>query len=190
MRPVTRSTGVGVLGGFATVPAPDFTLPPGAKRQNFKRLGTSSAATLGLTSGRIQAVGIELFAGDLLTSMSFKAGGTALVTGTNQWFALYDLSRNLLRQTVDDGATAWAGSVVKTLALTSTYLVTVSGLYYAAINVTATTPPSLDGVSAGAPFSGIVPIVAGSGDTGLTGTAPNPMAALTSTAGQPWCYVS
>lgn len=142
------------------------------------------------TSGRLQMVAIELPSAAVITSITFVSGATAAVLPTNQWFALYDSSRNLLRQTTDDTTTAWAANALKTLNLTSTYTITATGLYYLGIMVAATTTPSLSGANTNAVITGIAPIICGTSTTGLTDTAPNPAAALTGLAFCYYAYVS
>src|ERR1044072_6557332 len=127
-----------------------------------------------LATGVMTSVPIFLPAGDLVTNLSFVSGATAAGTPTNWWFALYsmDATPALLGQAADQTLAAWAANTVKTLALTTAYRVMKTGLYYAAINVTATTPPSLMGTI------GVKPVVTGerhlseAPGSGLTTTAP------------------
>lgn len=147
-----------------------------------------------LSSGRVTLVAIELPSGLVVTSITFASGTTAANGPTIQWFSLHDSSRNLLRQTVDHGSNSWNGNTLKTLALTSTFTTTYSGLHYLGIMVTATTavPTLASNANTGAvaPILGLDPILAGTADTGLTTSAPNPAAALTAINGIPYAYVS
>ena len=123
-------------------------------RRNLPRTGlTDSAGDTGhpaLATGVMTSVPIYLVAGDLVTNLSFVSGATAAGTPTNYWFALYsmDATPTLLAQTADQTSTAWAANTVKTLALATAYRVPKTGIYHAAIMVTATTPPSLLGAIA------------------------------------------
>ena len=113
------------------------------------------AVTVG-TSGVAHLHGIYLPKGVTITTISVVSGSTSAGTPTNQWFALCDSSRTVLRVTANDTTTAWNASTVKTLALTSTFTTTYSGLHYIAVCVTATTVPSFRGVPLGT-FTGIAP---------------------------------
>jgi hypothetical protein len=87
---------------------------------------------------------IVLFAGDVVTNLSFAAATTPLTMGSNAdgnlWFALYDSTAALLRQTADQGGSAtWAANTAKTLALSSAYTVLTTGVYYATYMVNSGT---------------------------------------------------
>lgn len=147
-------------------------------RRNLPRTGlTDSAGDTGnvaLATGVMTSVPIFLVSGDLITNLSFVSGATAAGTPTAWWFGLYDTQATaaLIAQSADQTTTAWAANTVKTLALSAAYRVPKTGLYYAAINVTATTPPSLIGAV------GAKPVITGernlsqSSGSGLTTTAP------------------
>lgn len=154
-------------------------------RRNLPRTGlTDSAGDTGhvaLATGVMTSVPIFLVAGDLASNLTFVSGATAAGTPTNWWFALYsmDATPALIAQSADQTTTAWAANTAKTLALATAYRVVKTGLYYAAINVTATTPPSLMGTI------GVKPVVTGernlsqSSGSGLTTTAPATIATPT-----------
>lgn len=160
------------------VNATDPVSPDTFYRRNLPRLGlTDSAGDTGnvaLATGVMTSVPLFLVAGDLVTNLSFVSGATAAGTPTAWWFALYDTQATpaLIAQTADQTTGAWAANTVKTVALATAYHVVKTGLHWAAINVTATTPPSLLGTV------GARPIVTGEGNvsqssgTGLTTTAP------------------
>lgn len=181
--------GTRVLLRGETLSSPRALLPTGAKADTTGRLNTFANASV-LTSGRLYLVAIPIVSDETLTSATFISGTTALSGGTNQWFALYDSSRNLLRQTSDDGATAWAGTSTKTLNFSSTFTTTYSGLYYLGLMVAATTVPSLLRVNSQADVAALPPILAGNSTTGLTSTAPDPAAAIIASANLPYAYVS
>ena len=116
--------------------------------------GAGFGATTGGASGVVHLHGIYLPKGVTITTITFVSGATAAVTPTNQWFALCDSSRTVLRVTANDTTTAWGSSTVKSLNLTSTFTTTYSGLHYLACCVTATTVPSFRGANAGT-FTGV-----------------------------------
>ncbi len=117
-----------------------------------------------LTSGRLYLVPILLVAGQVVTNIGWLSGTQAAVAPTNQWFGLFDSSRNALRLTADDTTTAWAASTAKALALTSTYPITTTGTYFIGVMVAAGTTPSLRGATG--PASGA--FVAVNSTTGQT----------------------
>jgi hypothetical protein len=116
--------------------------------------GAGFGATTGGNSGVVHLHGIYLPKGVTITTISFVSGVTAAGTPTNQWFALCDSSRTVLRVTANDTTAAWNASTVKSLNLTSTYTTTYSGLHYLACCVTATTVPSFRGANA-TTFTGV-----------------------------------
>jgi hypothetical protein len=104
-----------------------------------------------LASGVMTSVLLYLNEGDLITNLTFISGSTAAVTPANQWFALYNPAGALLQQTADQGAAAWATNTARTLPLAVPVKITRSGLYQAAVNVNAATPPSLMGCESARP---------------------------------------
>lgn len=160
------------------------------------RLQTTSNLSA-LTSGVMLSVAFPLQAGDVVTNLTFVSGATALATGTNHWFALYDTSSTpaLLRQTADQTSAAWAANTVKTLALSSPYLVQTPGIYWASVMVAASTAPTLAGlavqnaITAGAVVSGQV-ILARTSGSSLTTTAPSTIISATTVANVPYCVAT
>jgi len=154
-------------------------------RANLPRLGLYDSAGdtnhAALATGVMTSVPLFLVAGDLITNLSFVSGNTAAGTPTAWWFALYDTQSTpaLIAQTADQTSTAWAANTVKTLALSTAYRVTTTGVHWAAINVTATTVPTLVG------SFGVKPILTGernlsqSSGSSLTTTAPATIASPT-----------
>lgn len=170
-----------------------WTLPTNGVAQTFDRNVAASDLTGGLSTGRLNMVGIYLRAGQAVSNITFVAGSTALSSGSNQWFSLWSSARAKLGVTADDTNTAWAANTAKTLAMASPYVVPASGLYYLGITVVATTVPTLRGVLGGnAVIFGIAPILAGTSDTGLTNpaSAPATAAALTASTAMPYAYVT
>lgn len=124
---------------------PIYEPAPQAKvvAQTFPPWAADSATSAALVSQTVVAVSIGIPVGKTIHSITFVAGTTALVTGVNQIFGLYDLNLNRLAQTNDDGANAWAASTPKTLVLTADFVTQYDGLYYLACLVNATTVPTL-----------------------------------------------
>lgn len=147
-------------------------------RANLPRLGlTDSGGDTGnvaLTTQVMTSVPLKLYAGDVITNLSFMSGQTAAGTPTNWWFALYDTAATpaLIAQTADQTSGAWAANTVKTLPLSAPYTVPKTGIYWAAVHVKATAVPSLLGALA------VKPIVTGernlaqTSGSSLTTTAP------------------
>jgi hypothetical protein len=131
-------------------------------RANLPRVGNYDSASdtgnVALTTQVMTSVPIKLFAGDVITNISFVSGATAAGTPTNWWCA-------------DQTSTAWAAATVMTKALSAAQTISTTGIYWAAIMVKATTPPTLMGCVA------LKPIV-----TGERNLAQTSGAALTTTA--------
>jgi hypothetical protein len=145
-----------------------------------------------LATQRVSLFAIDLPAGLVVASITFVSGGTALATGSHQYFGLYDSSRNLLRASNDDTSTAWGATTAKTLSLTSSFTTTYSGLHYVGILIEASTMPTLHGVAPTAVSligSVLTPILTGTSSTGQT-SLPNPAAAITVAAGMPYFTVN
>ena len=151
----------------------------GALFETFDRNLCNEVNSSVLSSGRLSLQAIYIPKDTLVSSISFWSATTALATATNQLFGLYNSSFNLLRQSVNDGATAWAANSRKTLALSSTFTTTYSGIYYLGIMVAATTVPTLKGNTAktGGQLGAGAPSMGGTSTTGLTTTLPATAAA-------------
>jgi hypothetical protein len=157
---------------------------------SFDRIGNTIGNTAStLVSGRLHLVSVHLDIGTVVTSITFVSGTTACATPTNEWVALFDSSRNLLRQSTSV-TTAWAASTAKTFTLSSTFTTTYTGLHYIGLMIAATTVPTLMASTGVTVINNLPPITTGSSSTGLTTTAPNPAAALTATTFTPYAYVS
>lgn len=164
--------------------------PSGLRAQSMRSLDVSTDLTA-LTTQVMTSVAVPLQAGELVTNLTFKSGATAANTPTNWWFALYDTSSTpaLIAQTADQTSTAWAANTVMTKALSTAYRVPTTGIYYAAIMVKATTPPTLLGASvglAGASASILSSkVLAQTSGSSLTDTAPATIATPTAIATVP-----
>jgi len=154
-------------------------------RANLPRFGlyddAGDTGHVALTTQVMTSVPVYLVAGEVVTNISFRSGATAAGTPTNWWFALYSNAATpaLLAQTADQTTTAWAANTTMTKALSAAQTISVSGVYWAAIMVKATTVPTLLG-AIGAPS-----IVTGernlsqSSGSSLTTTAPSTIATPT-----------
>jgi hypothetical protein len=146
-----------------------------------------------LVSGRLTlAGGIVLPAGQVISSITFVAGGTGAGTPTNQWFCLVDQSLNVLAKTVDDTTTAWNLNAPKTLAISGGYTPVIDMPVYLGVMVAATTVPTLQAVGVSSAVGGLTPILAATSTTGLTNPASlgATAGALTALANLTYAYVS
>lgn len=122
--------------------------PTGTYRPSMDRM-RAGADLAALATQVMLSAALYLQAGDVIASLTFKSGGTAAVTPTNWWFALYDTATTpaLLAQTADQTTAAWAANTAKTLALAAPVTVSKTGIYYAAVMVKAATVPTLIGAT-------------------------------------------
>jgi hypothetical protein len=161
--------------------------PAGLSRANIERqLVLNDGAVL--TTQVMLATALPLFAGDTVSSLAFSSGGTAAVSPTNWWVALYsdDATPQLLAQSADQLTAAWAANTVKTLSLASAVQIPRTGVYYAALMVKAGTTPSLLGL---ATLTGAVTgytagdkLLTSLSGAALTGTAPGTIASPSASA--------
>lgn len=141
-----------------------------------RRVEIETNNTAILSTGRISCVSIFLPKGLTINNISFWSMTTALSVGVNQWFGIFDLSRNKLAVTADDTSTAWAANTKKTLVISGGYVITASAWYYLGIMVKATTVPTLAGLGSASAnnYYGAAPLPAMVNDTGLTNPASCP----------------
>lgn len=156
----------------------DGTLAETIPRQCCNEANVSMAA-----SGTLNLQLIYLYAGQTVANITISSATTAAGTPTHYWFALYDYStRNLLASSADQTSTAWAANTVKTLAMSTPYVVPVTGLYYIGYVMVATTVPTIKGQTVtGGQLAMSVPILHGPSSTGITTALPNPAAAISGT---------
>lgn len=165
--------------------------------ESFDKVATvTTDVAAALTTQVMTSVAIFLEVGDKVTSLSFLSGATAAGTPTNWWFALYDTSATpaLLGQTADQLTAAWAADTIKTVALSTPYYVTATGIYYASCMVKATTVPSLIAkVAPRAAVNGALlssKILAQTSGAALTTTAPATITSATTVVNQVWAAAS
>jgi len=161
--------------------AADPASPDTFFRRNGDRYGLydsiSDANHPALATGVMTATPVFLYAGDLITNISFVTGFTAGATITDSWAALYNIGATsatqlLIGQSVTTGAGALAANTVITKVLAAPYTVPVSGVYHVGISVTATTVPTLIGFAAGPVVVSGERVLAKASGSGLTTTAP------------------
>ena len=144
----------------------------GCLAATFDRGSTTITLSAGAaTSGTLRLYRIYLPAGLSITNISFWSGATALATGTNQWFGLFDSSRAVLAKTADDTSTAWGTKTKKTLAITGgPYVTTTTGWYYVGILIAAATVPTIQAFADAQSDDArdAAPITGGNSTTGLT----------------------
>ncbi|MFJ6935694.1 hypothetical protein [Streptomyces sp. NPDC101132] len=185
-----------VRDALAHVNLSDPSSPDTFHRRNLPRIGLYDSASdtgqVALATGVMTSVPIYLQAGDVVTNLSFRSGATAAGTPTAWWFALYSDAATpaLLAQTADQTTGAWAANTTKTLALASPYTVARTGIYWAAINVTATTPPTLIGCCAAPAIVTGERNLSQSSGSSLTTTAPATIATPTAKQFVPYVVIT
>jgi hypothetical protein len=162
-------------------------------RETFDRRIMGSADMAALTTQVMLSQAIVLCAGDVVTNLSFRTGATAAGTPTNWWLALYDSQATpaLLAQTADQTTGAIAANTNFTKALSAPQTITVTGVYYVALMVKATTVPTIRGISLGNSVlaTGIVTgqkTLCQTSGSALTTTAPATIATPTAVGTQPY----
>lgn len=153
----------------------------GAIAESFPR-NSASVVDLGgsvLATGTLYVIQLPVQPGRLVSALSFQSGATAGATLTNQWAVLLDSTRKVLAVSPDATSAAWAANTVKTFTFGTAVAPGGVGPYYAGLNVTATTPPSLTGiVDFSNTTSARLPVLAGTSTT--AGTVPPALAAVQS----------
>ena len=174
---------------------PEYLLNGGNVRRSSLPRHMADSDLTALTTQVMLSAAIVLQKDDLVTSLTFRSGGTGAGTPTNYWFALYSPAGALLSQTADQTSTAWAGDAELALDLATPQRIPAAGVYFAAIMVKATTPPTLVGhavdhaeISDGI-ITGQVNLAQTSGSA-LTDTAPATIATPTAVVGVPYVIAS
>jgi hypothetical protein len=156
-------------------------------RESFPWWGIE-AASLALSTGVGFVTALPLFAGDVVTDLSFTSGSTALTRGSTNgtahlWAALYDPTlTTVMSQSTDEGdAAAWASNTVKTFTLGAAQTITTTGVYYTMVMVNAGTggspaTPTVKGKTNGgvvlSPGLGTQKARGGTNGSSLAATAP------------------
>jgi hypothetical protein len=158
----------------------------------------NNGATNVLGDGTLLMTTIDLPAGRTISTLYWLSGTTALVNGAtpHYWLALFDSSRNLLRQSPDNTAKAVGASTVISDTLSSPFTTTYGGQHYVGIMVAsgAGTQPTYTGFASLTAPMGLNSVGGGkfngTSNTGLTTTAPNPANLINQTNPVPWVGVS
>lgn len=154
---------------------------------------TSDIASVG--TGVQLYVAVDLPKGATVSTLTWYSGTTALGTGTHQVSSFYSSDGTTLTRvatSADATSGAWAGDAAKAFNMTTPYVTTYSGIHYAGLEVSATTPPSMAGVTyKNATLAGLSYKTAGSAGSSLTNTqASVALSGVTQTAGVPLVKVS
>jgi len=162
----------------------------GILAESFDRMFATTNTTIGAT-GTLFLQAIYLQAGTLVSNITMFSATTAAATTTALLFGLYDVNRNLLATSANQGAYTWTANTKKTLAMTTPYRIPSSGVYYIGVLQVATTIATLLGGAAklNAAVAADAPILHGNSNTGLTTSLPNP-ATTAITAGTASLYAA
>lgn len=174
-----------------------YTVPPGGNSGPTNTFAESCPRMLANTNSTIAASGtlflqgVYLTSGQTVSTIGVMSATTAAATTTNLFFALYDVNRNLVAQSANQGAYTWAAHTSKELAMSTAYRVPTSRLYYVGVLQVATTIATLVGAPAknNAALAGLAPTLHGTSSTGLTTSLPNPAAAITATTASLYVWV-
>jgi hypothetical protein len=151
-------------------------------------------STIPTASGTLWLQAIWLTAGQTVSNISIHSATTAASGPTHWMFGLYSGARALLATSTDQTSTAWAATTLKTLAMTTPYLVPSSGLYYIGFFMAvSTTLVTCKGGTAktGGQLAGQTPILQGATtDTGLTTALPSNAGSITVSTASLWACVS
>ena len=179
------STRIIQTSGGATGPTPlqDSVAPTDAIRETFSRTHISNNCEMDTLQGYLVMSAINLQAGDLVSNITLVNGVTALGSPTHQFFGLYSSALALLATSADDTSTAWAANAAKTLAMTTPYSVTTSGVYYIGYFYTGTSGNKLVNAANNGIYGAhaLTPKLCGWSTTGLTTALPSTAAAIDAT---------
>lgn len=147
------------------------------------------------TTGVELAVGVPLQAGDVISTVTFIVGGTALGTGTAGYAVLRGTDGAKLVQTADFGSTARSANTAYSVSLASSYTIVTPGFYYVGISFTASTIPTLRGATVGnATVAGAIglsaKILAQTHGSSVGATAPSTIATPTTVATIPYIVLT
>jgi len=148
------------------------------------------------TTGQIFNELIWIPAGKTVSNITFWSATTAASVPTHYAFGLYTYDPTAPAQlcsSADNLTGAWAANTKMTLAMSTPYTVTTSGLYYVAIGMTATTIPTLKGGTAktDGSLAGGAPIIAGVNATSYaTGALPAALGVTTAGTVTVWAGLS
>lgn len=163
--------------------------------ETVSRTAVMSNCAIGAT-GVAHATRVPVNPGDVLSSITFIIATTAAGTPTAGYAAVRNSAGTVVAQTADFASTARAANTAYTVAFATPYLVTEAGLYYVEISFTATTVPTLAGVSlhnaaVSTGSSGIgQPVLAVTHGSGVGATPPATVATPTASASIPYLVLT
>lgn len=167
-----------------------FLLPSGAGGSTYNRLATAMATQTGV-SGQLYMTAVELAAGEVVTSLTYKVGGSSgSGTVTHSWMGVWDAGL-VCRAISADSTATMAISTPITFNMGSAYTVPSDGLYFFGLMIASATP-SFVAPSPSTPGINVAPVLSGlsGGATQTTPPATSSTAtALTSGLG-PWMWWS
>lgn len=157
-----------------------------------RELCTETNGVVPTVSGTLWLQAIYLRAGQVISNIILSSGSTAAGTPTNARAGLFDNQRNKLAETANQTTTAWAANTVKTLALTATYRVPSSGVYYIGFYMTATTIITMKGFTArtATHLASLAPVLQGASTPSLTTALPSAADAITVSTASMYAAVS
>lgn len=144
------------------------------------------------TTGVLYLQAIWLRKGQRINNVSFFSATTSGVGMTHQLFGIYTSGLALAATSTDHTFQSWPANSMQTYALTATYIVPSTGMYYVAIAVAGSTMPTLKGGTAktGGQLQAQAPPTGGTSTTGVTTTLPATAAAIGTVTTSIWGGVS
>lgn len=182
-----------VTNGIAYASRQDLYLAPtGTVAHTYPRNGSRIVNGTALATGTLVLDAFYAPAGLTITNISMLSGGTAANGPTHWWFGILDSSRVWKRLTADQTSTAWAANTTKTVALSSAWVTTYTGLHYFGVMMSASTAVvTLQGVDAAVlgPTSLVAPLLFGTSNTGMTTPPSEGDTANALAAGSTYIYI-
>jgi len=118
-----------------------------------------------MAESRLHLFGIPLFAGDVISSISFYSAGEYVTDLEYTWCGLFDLGLNKLAVSEEDTSPSWDVHTFRTHNITDPYNVTSDGMYYVSIDVRGATgdspKPMFVGFYPGFAASAVDPVLSG-----------------------------
>lgn len=147
--------------------------PGGIVAETAPRILASGSQQLGV-SGTLYFCGVSLPQFTTVSTITMATKATAAATLTHGWYALLDQNYVVRAVTADQTSGTWTvANTVYPLNVTAAYVTTYTGLYFIAVNVSATTLPALVTAAATASaLAALAPILCGSLSTGYSATPP------------------
>jgi hypothetical protein len=124
---------VGTMVGPQSLPL--CASPSGAMAESVQRNQITSTAN-SPTSGTLYVLSVFMYAGTKVGHLGFGTGMTGAASPSHWWMAILNSSFLQVAHTADQLTAAISSNTWHSLALTTTYTVPSTGVYYLAINVT------------------------------------------------------